>query len=62
MPMLENPRSSLSILVKNGCNNGGRGWGKVAPWLSVLGVGGRRDQDIGFVLWTTQLSVQAQGW
>jgi len=25
MPVLQKPRPSMSILVKNGCNNGGRG-------------------------------------
>jgi len=47
MPMLENPRPSLNILVKNGRSNGER-----ERW------GGRREKDMGFS--TVQLSLPAQ--
>jgi len=58
MPMLQSPRPSISILVKNDHNNGGRGGKKAPPWLSVLGMGGMREEDVVFC--SVQLSLSAQ--
>jgi hypothetical protein len=52
--MLENPRPSLRILVKNGHNNGGRGGENVPPG-DVCARDGREEggaQLVAFVLWS----------
>jgi hypothetical protein len=48
-PIFQNPRPSMVIMVKNGYNNGGRGREiKEPPWMSVLGMGGRRKEGGGW--------------
>jgi hypothetical protein len=58
-PIFQNPRPSMVIMVKNGRNNGGRGREiKVPPWMSVLGMGGRRKEGGGGrrVLYSTNIT------
>jgi len=49
MPIPQNPRPSMSILLKNSRNNGGE-LGKASPWTSVLRIRERREEGGGRIV------------